>query len=139
MTQTRVIFAASYKSCPACYHRSPNTQPVPPAEPCAGSPSPFGPSRSLTMSASRYRSRRNSGNTRQWRCTDTVSAADRQYSVGVQPSRDMNTLAGILHLLVWFGFVGFLLLYLCCPAFPSHHPPEALHGSCIPSFSHPRP
>ena len=87
MTQTRVIFAASYKSCPACYHRSPNTRPVPPAEPCAGSPAPFGPSRSLTMSASRYRSRRNSGNTLQWRCTDTASATHRQYSVGVQPSR----------------------------------------------------
>ena len=54
MTQTRVIFAASYKSCPACYYRSPNTWPVPPAEPCAGLPAPFGPSRSLTMSASRY-------------------------------------------------------------------------------------
>ena len=28
-----------------------------------------------------------SGNTRQWRCTDTAFAAGRQYSVGVRPSR----------------------------------------------------
>ena len=40
---------------------------------------------------------------------------------------------------LWFGFVGFHLLHLCCPAFPSHHPPEAFYGSCISSFSHPRP
>lgn len=56
MTQTRVIFAASYKSRPACYHRCPHTRPAPPAEPRAGSPAPFGPGQSLTISASRYRS-----------------------------------------------------------------------------------
>lgn len=55
MTQNRLIFAASYKSCPACYHRCPHTRPAPPAEPRARSSAPFGPSRSLTLSASRHR------------------------------------------------------------------------------------
>lgn len=49
--------------------------------PCLESP------RRKRRSVSRKRLEPGSGNTRQWRCTDTAFAAGLQYSVGVRPSR----------------------------------------------------
>lgn len=40
--------------------------------------------------------------------TDTVSAAGQRFSAGVRSSIKLRALAGILHLLVWFGFVRLL-------------------------------
>lgn len=54
MTQNQVIFAASYKNCPACHHCSPSIWPAPPAEPHDKSSVPFDSDWSLTISASRH-------------------------------------------------------------------------------------
>lgn len=87
MTQNRLIFAASYKSCPACYHRCPHTRPAPPAEPRARSSAPFGPSRSLTLSASRHRANASHTDSKEPTAPRSYSELAKALSGIIPPSR----------------------------------------------------
>ena len=63
----------------------------------------------------------------------------RKYKEKIACWFDLNTLAEILHLFVGLGLIRLSLCRFYAAALPSHHPPEAFYGSCIPSFSHSRP